>query len=71
MSLRQNLYNEIQRATGLMPGGQLEILAYDWGYKPSTAGRVLRKMVENKEIEVDKGKGFVRYSIPKTQGILI
>jgi hypothetical protein len=71
MSLKTRLYQEVKGALEPVSGGKLEILANEWGYKPSTAGRRLRDLAEADLIEPQYKNGCVYYTLPKKQLTLI
>ena len=71
MSLAKQLLSRIQNEGKPIPGGTLEIAAFEMGYKPSTASRRLRELAERGEIEANLQRGYVVYSTkPKQQSLI-
>lgn len=71
MSLKTRLYQEVRASIEPVAGGKLELLASEWGYKPSTSSRRLRELAEIGLLEAEYKKGYVRYTLPKEQLKLI
>ena len=56
-SLKDKLYEHLQRQEGYVHAGELERLVQEWGYMGSTATRTLRTLKEEGKIEKSTKQG--------------